>query len=222
MYLAERGISDLEKCYPGVTKGIGKLKGTSVQLHVDPSIPPVARKHTRVPFQLRTCKKVETELTRLESEGIIEKVTGPTEWISPLVVVEKPKNISEVRLCIDMREPNKAILCTKHVTPTIDDLTVDLKNAKIFRKIDLRAGYHQLDLHPDSCYITTFATHCGLYRYTRLIFGVNAAAEIFQYTIQSLLADIAGVRNVSDGVIVFGKTQEKHDHTLHRTLDKLH
>ena len=129
VYLAERGISDLEKHYPGVTKGIGKLKGTSVQLYVDPSITPVARKHTRVPFQLR--KKVETELTRLESEGIIEKVTGPTEWISPLVVVEKPKNKSEVRLCIDMKEPNKAILRTKHVTPTIDELTVDLRNAKI-------------------------------------------------------------------------------------------
>ena len=106
MYLAERGISDLEKRYPGVTKGIGKLKGTSEQLHIDPSILPVARKHTRVPFQLR--KKVETELTRLESEGITEEVTGPTEWISPLVVVEKPKSKSEVRLCIDMREPNKA------------------------------------------------------------------------------------------------------------------
>ena len=69
---------------------------------------------------------------------------------------------------------------------------------EIYSKIDLRAGYHQLDLHPDSRYITTFATHCELYRYTRLIFGVNTAAEIFQYTIQSLLADIAGVRKLQN------------------------
>lgn len=210
----------LEEKFPGITDGIGKLKGEAVKLHIDSSVPPVARKHIRVPFHLRD--KVAKEIERLEKAEIIEKVSGPTEWVSPIVVVNKPKSPNEVRICIDMREPNKAILRTRHVTPTLDELIHDLKDAKVFSKIDLRAGYHQLCLHPDSRSITTFATHCGLYRYKRLIFGVNAAAEIFQHTIQSVIAEIEGARNVSDDIIIFGKDKESHDVALQQTLTKIH
>ena len=164
-------VQRLEKKYPGITRGVGKLKNHSVKLHIDPTVPPIARKHSRVPFHLR--KKVAAEIMRLENEDIIEKVSGPTEWISPIVVTSKPKSPSEVRICIEMREPNKAILRTRHVTPTLDELVCDLRGASIFSKIDLRSDYHQLSLHPDSRYITTFASHCGLYRYKRLIFDAN-------------------------------------------------
>jgi hypothetical protein len=218
--LISEETQELENRFPGITKGIGKLRNHSVKLHIDPNIPPVARKHCRIPFHLRD--KVAAEIKRLESEDIIEKVSGPTEWISPIVVVNKPKSPSEVRICVDMREPNSAILRTRHVTPTLDELICDLNGATTFSKIDLRSGYHQLDLHPDSRYITTFATHRGLYRYKRLIFGVNAAAEIFQHTIQSVISEIEGARNVSDDIIVFGKTKEQHDRALNQTLEKLH
>ena len=87
--------------------------------------------------------------------------------------------------------------------------------------MDLRAGYHQLVLDPSSRPITTFATHCGLYRYKRLIFGVNAAAEVFQHTIQTLLTGIEGTKNVSDDIIVFGKDKKSHDRALYKTLKKL-
>ncbi|KAK3750764.1 hypothetical protein QZH41_002286 [Actinostola sp. cb2023] len=81
-------------------------------------------------------------------------------------------------------------------------------------------GYHQLTLAPESRYITTFATHTGLYRYKRLSFGINAAAEVFQHAISQLLADIPGALNISDDVIVFGQTQNDHDETLEKTLKK--
>ena len=57
--LAQSEIEKVERKFPGITKGIGKLIGTSVQLHIDSSVPPVARKHVRIPFQLR--KQVESE-----------------------------------------------------------------------------------------------------------------------------------------------------------------
>ena len=120
-----------------------------------------------------------------------------------------------------MREPNKAILRTRYVTPTIDELICDLRAATVFSKVDLRAGYHQLVLDPSSRPITTFAAHCGLYRYKRLIFGVNAVAEVFQHTIQTLLTGIEGTKNVSDDIIVFGKDKKSHDRALYKTLKKL-
>ena len=211
--------SKLEEKFPGITNGIGKLHGECVKLHIDPSVPPIARKHVQVPLHLRD--KVAKEIRRLESADIIEKVTGPTEWVSPMVVVSKPKNPSEIRICVDMREPNKAILRTRYVTPTIDELICDLRAATVFSKVDLRAGYHQLVLDPSSRPITTFATHCGLYRYKRLIFGVNAAAEVFQHTIQTLLTGIEETKNVSDDIIVFGKDKKSHDRALYKTLKKL-
>ena len=62
-----------------------------------------------------------------------------------------------------MRKPNKAIQHERHQMPTIDELTNDLNRAKVFCKLDLRAGYHQLELHNDSRYITTFRTDIRLY-----------------------------------------------------------
>lgn len=56
----------------------------------------------------------------------------------------------------------------------------DLSGAKVFCKLDLNQGYHEMVIHPDSKHITTFFTHLGLYRYRRLSFDINAAAEKFK------------------------------------------
>ena len=76
--------------------GIGKVKGKVVKLHIDPDVQPKQQPHRRIPFHVR--QDVEKELERLESLDIIEKVTGPTPWVSPIVVV--PKSSGEVRLCV--------------------------------------------------------------------------------------------------------------------------
>ena len=120
---------------------------------------------------------MEVELDRHEQLDIIEKVDGSTPWVSPIVVATKPKNPFEIRLCVDMREPNKAILCSRHITPTLDDMMLDLNGSKVFSKMDLGNGYHQLELSEDSRNITTFTTHVALRRYTRLSFGVSSAEK---------------------------------------------
>ena len=73
-----------------------------VELHIDPSVPPVTPPHRRIPFHLR--KKLDAELDKLERQGIIEPVDGPTPWVSPLVVTPKPKNPDEfvfVSTCVN-------------------------------------------------------------------------------------------------------------------------
>ena len=109
---------ELTQKYPTLFDGIGKLKDFEVKLHIDQSVKPVAQPARRIPFHLR--KQVEAELERLEQQNIIERVDGPTPWVSPLVVI--PKKSGEIRLCIDMRMANKAILRERHPTPTVDDL----------------------------------------------------------------------------------------------------
>ncbi|CAB4026689.1 Hypothetical predicted protein, partial [Paramuricea clavata] len=165
--------------------GVGKLTDHKVKLHIDESIPPVAQTHRQIPFHLR--KQVEKKLEEMEKDDIIEKTEGPTPWVSPIVVVPKPKSPNDVRICVDMRAVNKAIQRERHITPTIDDVIADLNDAKVFSKLDLNQGYHQLELSEESRYVTTFSTHVGLRRYKRLNFGVTSAAEIFQNTIRETL-----------------------------------
>ena len=206
--------------YSNVFKGIGQLKDTKIELYIDQNVQPVTQPHRRIPFHLR--KQVEAELKRLEDLDIIERVDGPTDWVSPIVVAPKPKSkTNEIRICVDMRLPNQAIKRTRHIIPTIDDVIVDLNGARVFSKLDLRNGYHQLLLAEKSRNVTTFTTHVGLRRYKRLNFGINSAAEIFQNAISSSLEGLEGVRNISDDIIVYGRNQHEHDERLEAVLKRL-
>ena len=105
-----------------------------------------------------------------------------------------PKKDGGVRICVDMRAANKAIKRVRHPIPTVEDISFDLNGATCFSKLDLSQAYHQLELDEESRYITTFSTHIGLVRYKRLNYGTNAAAEIFQYILQTQLQGLTGVK----------------------------
>ena len=132
-------LQDLEDRYPAIFNGIGKLKDYVVKLHIDENVQPVAQAARRIPFHLR--KKVSSTLRDLENQGIIEKVEGTsTPWVSPVVII--PKNDGSVRLCVDMRMPNRAIQRERHPSSTVDDLINAMNGATVFSKLDLRSGYH--------------------------------------------------------------------------------
>ena len=120
-----------------------------------------------------------------------------------------------------MRETNKAVKREKHLMPATDDLVADLNGETIFSKLDLSSRYHQLELKPESCHITTFNTHIGLKRYKCLMLGINAASEIFQNVIEEILTGLPGCKNISDDIIVFGVTTAEHDQNLYGVLTRL-
>lgn len=107
-----------------------------VRIHVDEMVKHVAQRSRRTPFHLRS--KVEAELQKLLDDDIIGRVKDePTPWISPIVCVPK-KNPEEIRVCVDMREANKAIIRERHLMPTTDELIHDLNGASVFSKLDLK------------------------------------------------------------------------------------
>ncbi|KAK9681295.1 hypothetical protein QE152_g38427 [Popillia japonica] len=81
--------SDLKKPtqnnYPRLFKGVGNLTDYEVNLHVDEQVKPITQTHRRVPFSIRN--KIEDEIKRLKEADIIEEATGPTTWVSPIVIV---------------------------------------------------------------------------------------------------------------------------------------
>jgi len=70
---------------------------------------------------------------------IIDKVTIPTDWVSSLVVVQKTNK--KLRLCLDPRDLNKAIKRSHYPMPTLESITSDLNNAKVFSTFDAKNGY---------------------------------------------------------------------------------
>ena len=104
---------------------------------------------------------------------------GPAPWVNPVVIV--PKNNGEIRLFVDMRQANQAIIMRRrYPIPTVDEVLHTMNGSKVFSKLDLKWGYHQLELSPESREITTFATPDGLFRYKPLLFGVCSASEQYQ------------------------------------------
>ena len=205
--------------YARVFSGLGKLKNKQVEQAIDETVTPVAQPQRRIPFHLR--QKVENELEKLEHDDIIEKIPDntPTEWVSPVVIV--PKQNNNIRLRVDMRVANTAIKRTRHPIPTLESVPMELNGASFFSKLDLCQAYHQLELSPESRHITTFCTHLGLFRYKRLNYGTNAAAELFQHTLQQTLQGIKGIKNIADDINVFGNTREDHDRALEECLTRL-
>ena len=89
-------ISAMPNEYKDVFSVVGKLKDFTVKIHVNKDVPPVAQSYGRIPVILR--KKLEAKLIELERDVIIEDVTDPAPWVSPIVVVPKPKNPDDIHV----------------------------------------------------------------------------------------------------------------------------
>ena len=107
-----------------------------------------------------------------------------------------------------MRAANTAIIREPYQIPTLEELLYEFNECTVFTKLDLNKGYHQITLDTASRDLTAFATHRGIYRYARLIFGMSSAAELYQKHIEHALIGIPGVRNISDDIIIGGRSTD--------------
>lgn len=120
---------------------------------------------------------MEAKLERALAEDIIEKVSAASPWISRMVIALEPDG--EIRICVDMRRANEAILRENYPLPTFDSITAKFGKARYFSRLDLTLVYHQLEVDENSRHIIIFITHKELFRYKRLMFGVNPAPPTF-------------------------------------------
>ena len=137
--------------YRDVFKGLGHIGDTAIV--IDPLVKPTQHSPRRVPIALRD--RVKAKLEDLESKGIVEKVTIPTEWISSKVVVTTP---SKIGICLDPQDLNKAVIRPKYQMPTLDKLLAKISKAKVFTTLDAKDGFYQVGLDEQSSLKTTFWT----------------------------------------------------------------
>ena len=197
----------------------GTLKTEPVKIELrDDAVPHAVHTARRVPFPM--LHKVKEELKRMEDNGVIERVTQPTEWCAPMVPVLK-KNTGKARICVDLTKLNQSVKREHYILPIPEEITAKLSGATVFSSLDAASGFWQIPLHPDSCKLTTFITPFGRYCFKRLPFGITSAPEIFQRKMLETLEGLEGVEVFMDDILVYGTSMEQHDARLERVLQRV-
>lgn len=177
------------------------------RLKLDQSKQPRQLPCRKVPFALQD--KVKSELQNLIERGILCPVDEPTDWVSQMAVVEKANG--GIRICIDPRPLNEALMREHHKLLTLDDVLPKFQNAKVFTKLDVKEAFWHIRLDRNSSFLTTMITPIGRVRWTRLPFGLNVSSEIFSKHLSSALQGLDGIINVADDIIVIGCGKTKED-----------
>ncbi|MEL6931000.1 MAG: RNase H-like domain-containing protein, partial [Cyanobacteria bacterium J06600_6] len=210
-------VETMLKRYPDVfSEDYGDVK-VSCKIEVKPDAVPKFYRPRPVPYALRS--KVEAELSRLVTEGIILPKQS-SDWAAPIVPVEKADG--SIRLCGDYKTTVNSVLTPDHYPlPLIDDLYSKLAGGAHFTKLDLRCAYLQIPVEEGSRKYTTINTHRGLFEFARLPFGVASAVGIFQRIVDNLFRDMPQVCAYLDDILITGKTLSDHLVNLEEVLRRL-
>ena len=158
------------------------------------------------------------EIKEMEEAGLIVKSSSP--WASQVILVPKPNGTT--RLCIDYRKLNQKTVTSHWPIPRILDILDKISKSKWFTTLDLKHGYWQVRLHPNSMDKAAFITEHGVYAPTRLPFGLKNAPSEFSRIMQMILGNLTGfVEIYLDDVTIHSKTFEEHVEHIETVLKKL-
>lgn len=143
------------------------------KIQLVPGAEPPSRAIFRIsPKELEVLRK---QLNELIANGYIRPSGCP--YGAPMLFVKKKDG--SLRLCVDYRALNKITIKNKYPLPRIDKLLDQLHGAKVFSKINLRSGYHQIRIHEEDIQKTAFRTRYGHYEFLVLPFGLTNAPATF-------------------------------------------
>lgn len=197
---------------------IGTIKGFVGSIVLKQGAQPVFCKARPVPYALKD--KVEKELKELESAGVLYPVRE-SQWATPVVAVLKSDG-EAVRLCGDYHVSLNPCITTAHyLLPLPEDVFASLAGGTCFSVLDLSKAYLQLRMDDLSQELLTINTHLGLFRCTRLSFGVASAPAIFQSVMDRVLAGLEGTVCCLDDVLIAGKTEHECLRRTEQVLQRL-
>jgi hypothetical protein len=156
--------------------------------------------------------ELKRQLDDLLAKGFIRPRKSP--WAFPVLFMEK-KDGSK-RLCVDYRALDQVTIKNKYPLPRIDVPFEQLRGAKVFSKIDLNSGYHQLRIREEDIEKTAFSTRYGHYEYVVMSFGLTNAHAAFMEAMNGMVHEYLDdfVVVFLDDILIYSQTEEEHERIL--------
>jgi hypothetical protein len=126
-------------------------------------------------------------------------------------------------MCVDYRSLNDVTVKNKYLLPHIEDLVDQMRGIRVFLKIDLRSGYHQMKIRPSDIPKTAFSTRYGLYEFTVMSFGLTNAPAYFMNLMKKVFMEYLDrfVVVFIDDILIYSKSESDHEEHLRLVLQKL-
>jgi hypothetical protein len=198
--------------------GLSPDQDVEFKIELLPSTAPISRRPYRMPPNELTELKVQ--LNELSKKGLICPSSSP--WGCPAIFVKKKDQ--SLRMCVDYRPMNAVTVRNKYPLLRIDILFDQLSKAKVFFKIDLRSGYHQIKIRSKDVPKTAFSTRYSLYEYLVMSFGLTNAPTHFMYLMNSVFMPELDkfVVVFIDDILIYSENEEDHAEHLRIVLTRLH
>ena len=142
-------------------------------------------------------------------QGIITKQTEPTPWVSSLTYPKKANG--KLRICLEPKDLNKAIICENHKAPTLQEIAHVLTGATRFSKVDGNKAFFGMHLTEEASLLTMFNTHLSRYRFLHVPFGLKMSQDIFQMRMDDIVVQCPGVLAIHNDVFIYRKDDKDHD-----------
>jgi hypothetical protein len=169
---------------------------------------------SKAPYRISLSELIELkiQLQELLNKEYIRPSVSP--WGAPVLFVKKKDGT--LRLCIDYRQLKKMTIKNKYPLPRINDMFDQVGGAKIFSKLDLRFGYHQVRIKDEDIRKTTFRTRYGHYKFVVIPFGLTNMLAKFMYLMNSIFSQYLDkfLLLFIDNILVYSKTEEEHEEHL--------
>lgn len=203
------------------SNAVKPMAGPPMVIHLTDNVKPHRVMTARqVPLHLR--EAADKLVEKLVQEGIIARVTEPTDHVSAGFFVPKEGKVPlEVRLVTDYIPLNKSVRRPIHPFPTARDILQSISpQSRYFAKLDCVHGYFQIPLEESSSFLTTFLLPSGRYRYLRAPMGLSASSDEWCARSDAALHGLEGVLKIVDDILVQAPTEPLLLQRLGAVLDR--
>ncbi len=186
----------------------GLIEGIYMKLDLKPGSQPFRQRPYRQSFPMM--KEIEAQTEKLLKAGFIRP--SNSEFASAVTMVPK-KLVNETvewRMCNDFRLLNSMTVRDRYPLPNITTLHSRFHGNHFFTALDLRHGYHHIEIRPEDRHKTAFITHQGLYEWIRMSFGFVNAPATFQRAMDYIFRNCSFVIVYIDDILILSATKEEH------------
>ncbi|GKD99712.1 putative reverse transcriptase domain-containing protein [Tanacetum coccineum] len=210
-------IWEFPKVFPKDFLGLPPTQQVEFQINLVPGVAPVSRAPYRLPPA--KMKELSTQLQELSDKGFIRPSSSP--WGAPVLFFKKKDG--SFWMCIDYRKLKKLTVKNRYPLPRIVDLFDQLQGLRVYSKIDLRSGYHQLKVREEDIPKTTFTTRYGHYEFQVMPYVLTNAPTVFMDLMNRVYKPYLNrfVIVFIDDIMIYSKSRKEHEGHLKLILKLL-